>query len=766
MNNLEKYLDQVIEQRPVVYEPPSEPPQEAPTPNLFASVQKRWYIALLVFVLICAVALPAIWLLVEPYFIVQGAVNVAPSVPGILSDEAPGGGIGAYGDFVNTQATLLTSGTMLERIADDLAGRGLSLFSGKPQNKLEEVIARFRPTRATGNPAAVLKNAISREVIRASHVRNTTLLAVTMKSRSAAEAKQVVDSFLRNFQAVYGQASMQEENQNLQLLETRAAELLGKIQTQRKEIRQLAQEFGTMVLSNRQDMEMQRMIALSSEWTRLEAQRIALEAEISLLEQTEKASVSPEQLVVRRREQVNADPMVRELSARIVEMERDILIAQQTLMPGNPVLVRNQATLEAFKQTLENKRRELEDEFDAGLDEQLRLAAQEQVEAAHARLREIKAHEEALRSVLDQQDTATRQIGRTNLDIQDKQFQLQLDEEQYQQISRRIKAIEIERQARPRITPAFLGEVIATEDKRVKMAGAVVFGALACGFALALLRDKMDKTLQTPDDVVRHLDLPIIGTTTSSRTIKPAMFAEQIAGDYQMIRTNLGMLNNGGMPKRLVISSAGMREGKTTFAVNLATSLAKSGKKVLLIDGDMRKPDVGYMLNIANGSGGLQEVLLGEDPSGVISVLPSSGLHVLPASTRHLADAYELLTSPAAAEQIERLARDYDHLIIDSPPALAFPDALVWAKLGDAVILVSFAGQTTAPELKETKERFARVRAKVLGAVLSNVPVDQSLYRYAYTYRARNTPSERKARKPRKMLLPIQSPGDADNAKA
>jgi len=277
----------------------------------------------------------------------------------------------------------------------------------------------------------------------------------------------------------------------------------------------------------------------------------------------------------------------------------------------------------------------------------------------------------------------------------------------------------------------------------------------------------MDKTLQTPEDVLRQLDLPVLGTTTSSHALKPAVFAEQIAGDYQTIRANLGLHYDGGLPRRLVVSSAGTREGKTTFAVNLATSLAKSGKKVLLIDGDLRKPDVAQMLNIPKDAGYLQDVLLGGDASSMAYVLPSSGLHVLAANPRHTADPYELLTSSMAAEQIERLAREYDHLVIDSPPVLAFPDALVWAKLADAVVLVGFAGHTTAPDLKEARERFTRGRARVLGAVLSNVPLEQNLYRYAYAYRVRSESAARKIHKPKKLLLTGRPPeGDGDEGPA
>jgi succinoglycan biosynthesis transport protein ExoP len=276
-----------------------------------------------------------------------------------------------------------------------------------------------------------------------------------------------------------------------------------------------------------------------------------------------------------------------------------------------------------------------------------------------------------------------------------------------------------------------------------------------------VLKDKMDKTLQTPEDVARHLDLPVLGTTSSSHTVKPSLFAEQIAADYQTIRTNLGLLTNAGVPRKLAVSSAGMREGKTTFAVNLATSLARSGKKVLLVDGDLRKPDVRYMLNISNGEAGVQDVLMGEQPERAVCAIAASGLHVLAANPRSPVDVYELLASSKAAEQIEKLSREYDHLVIDTPPALAFPDALVWAKLAGAVILVGFAGQTTAPELKEAQERFTRIRVRVLGAILSNVRADQSLYRYGYNYRATEAESVRKARKQRKLLLPTESSGGA-----
>ena len=770
MNNLEKYLDQVIEQKPVVYEPPGEaqppqqqPPEEPPTINLLASVRRRWYIVLATAIVICAVALPAIWLVVEPQYIVQGAVKVLPVVPGILTNEpSPTGDMGGYGEFVNTQAAvLMRDHTMLQNVANELAGRNLAFFSGRPQNRIDQLISLVSPTKRYLDPERILRDAIAKKKITATAMPRTQLIGVTMQAARVDEAKTIVDSFLRTYEAQFGTDAGVQANQNLNLLEKQRKDLEGPITDLRQKIRDQADKYATITPGPLQEMEFNKQARLTAQMIQLEPQKIAAETNVSLLEKTEKVELSPEQAMSLRREYVNSNPMVAELSRSIVEMERD-LIMQQALIKDHPKLSQEQAALESFKKTLEAKRQELEKEADSSVEARQKEAAQQRLAAAKMEQTRIDTIYKTIRDLVDQQDARTQDVGRTSMNIQDLQFQLQVAQDQYDTLYRRIKTLQLEQQpGRPaRIAIAFWADVVETNDRRIQLVTAAVIGALACGFGLAFLRDRMDKTLQTPEDVTRHLDLPVLGTITSSRTIKPALFAEQIAGDYQTIRTNLGLMNDGGLPRKLVVSSAGTREGKTTFAVNLATSLAKSGKKVLLIDGDLRKPDVGQMMNVPKGVGHLQDVLLGGDASSLIYVSPSSGLHVLAASPRHMADPYELLTSSMAAEQIERLAREYDHLIIDSPPALAFPDALVWAKLADAVVLVGFAGQTTAPDLREAKDRFARGRARVLGAVLSNVPVDQSLYRYAYTYRSRSTPSGRKANKAKKLLLASQKPGD------
>ena len=138
--------------------------------------------------------------------------------------------------------------------------------------------------------------------------------------------------------------------------------------------------------------------------------------------------------------------------------------------------------------------------------------------------------------------------------------------------------------------------------------------------------------------------------------------------------------------------------------------------------------------------------------------MPQNGLDVLAADSGNTADAFELLASSVTAQRLNEISQSYDHVIIDTPPVLAFADALIWAKSADAVILTSFAGQTTGPDLKRAKERLAQINANVLGTVLNNVEVGHSYYGYGYNY-ARNGRSKTNARRAhRKMLLPMQTP--------
>ncbi|MHC4527376.1 MAG: polysaccharide biosynthesis tyrosine autokinase, partial [Planctomycetota bacterium] len=693
---------------------------------------------------------------------VTGAVRVAPILPNILTGEADRGVISNYYNFMNTQAEMITSSRVVQRVADELAHKNLTFFSGQSVDVVTKLKHRFNQTPPDRDPETILKEAISRDVIQAVPLRNTELLEVKMKSPDPEEARQIVNAFIQAYWEVEVSASTRDQDRELSLLDNERKVLAQKLHSQHNEVRKLAEEYGTAALEGRHDMMLQRVTALQAELTKVEARRIGLEVQVELLEKADQQVIAPEELLTMRNGYVNEDPTTVELTKSIVQLEQELIADKLTLAPGNPTLKQKQEFFESFMARLQERRRETADEFDRMAADAIQKAGQEKLANARQELEQTRAYEQRLRHVVGDQDTQTRKIGHKQLNIDDLKFQLALDEEYYETVRRRIRALEIERKGPARVSIAYKAEVVAVHDKRIKFSMALVFAAAACGMMLAVFRDKADLCLRTPEDVAKRIGIRIIGTTTRPATIKRALIPRQVAEDYQTIRANLGLLNGNGMPKKLAVTSAGMREGKTTFAVNLATSMAKSGKKVLLIDGDLRKPDIARLLHLPKGSRGLQELLFGKNGDRSVCSIPSIGLDVLAADSRNAADAFELLALPLTAQHIDEVSTNYDHVIIDTPPVLAFPDALLWAKMADAVILTCFASQTTAPDLKEAKQKLAQLKVKILGTVLANVPISQGYYRYGYSYYAQQDKSRKgsRAAKAKNLLLPMNNPQD------
>jgi len=758
MNTLEKYLDNVIEQRPA-YLPPPHTPHSEPTANLIGSVLRRWYIAAAIFLLVCAIGLPVIWLSIQPTYSVTGAIRVAPILTNILSGEADRGEISNYQSFVNTEAQKVTSPQVVERVADNFAGKKLSFFELKTTGLVPKLNRLLKGTQTTPEPASILKQAILDEVITSTADRSSELIKVTMKSPNPTEAEQIVNAFIRNYMAFEVSNSAEEGNRNLKFLETEKGVLAGKLKEKSEEIAPLIQEFGTTTLAVRYDMNLQGVASLFAELTKIKARKLYLAAQVEILEQTKEESISPQELLKLREEYVNSDPAVKLLVATIIQLEQELIVANQTLTSNNSELVRRKELLEAMKSRLEEQKQTVGKTFDETMSTELTKNTNQKLLNAQAELKQTKAYENELRDIQGTEDANTIALGRKQLAIQDLQNQWNLTKQMFDTISRRIQEIEMEQKRPGRISGYLNAEISQIQDKRIKFSIALMFGAAACGTLLALLREKIDRSLHTPDDIVRRIGIPLIGTTTSSQTIKPALLPGQIVEDYQTIRANLGLLNGGGMPKKVVVTSPGIQEGKTTFSINLATSMAKSGKKVLLIDGDLRKPDIAYLLNLPRGSRGLQDLLSGKEFEQVVCTVPSTGLDVLAADSHNNTDAYELLASPIAVQQINIITQRYDHIIIDTPPALAFPDALMWAKLADGVILTSFAGRTTTEDLIETTQRLKQINVRVLGTILSNVNASDSYYHYGYNhYYSKNANTQKNTKRVRtKILMPLQN---------
>ena len=731
MNMIEKHQSQQLLQDITPLEVSVEPGADS-HPSLIKPILRRWYIVLITFLVICAIGVPAIWLLIKPMQAATAAIRVAPIISSILfSDKDSEGVIPMYTNFVNTQADLIISDQVLQRVADDLVDKNLRFFKN------------------AANPVVKLRKALMNEDITVATERNSELIKITMKGRDSIEAAQIVDAFVKAYMAIEVSKEAQGGDQKLAVLENEHRVLTDKLERLRRTIHQMAEEYGSTVLTDRQEIMLKRVADIQAELTTIQTRKITLEAQQQLGQQ----GISPDKLLKMRYEFINADPTVQVLSGNITELDQGLIVAKQTLAPANPELQRKSELLEALKARLEEKRQEVGKTFDEMMSQELAKSREDQMANIKAELEQIANYEKRLQDMLAKESADAVELGRKHLAIQDQQEQLELTKELYDTVRRRIQELEMERKRPARISIAYNANITPVPNKRLKYTAALIFASLAAGCFLAFLRDKADYSLYTPDDVTKRVGIRIIGTTTSADYVDMPKLPQQVVNDYQTIRANLGLLNGGNIPNKLVITSAGTREGKTTFAINLATSLARAGKKVLLVDGDLRKPDIRRLLNLPKDSRGLQDVLLGKSFENVVHSIPSEGFDVLTADSRNASDGFELLSLPDVSKYLNLISAKYDHVIIDSPPVLAFPDALLWAKIADGVILTSFAGYTEEQDLREAVGRLAQIKVKVLGTVLSNVRLGHSYYRYGYNYSANKAAAKNSRRKSGKTML-------------
>ena len=791
MSDLEKYHDHVIEQRPANFEMPPDAEIHS-TSSMVMGVLRRWYIVMLVFFVMCAIGMPAIWFLIEPLYSVTGAIWIAPLLEDPITGEADAGAI-SYRSFKNTQVPIITSSRIVQNVADVLKDKNLIFFKNEATGPIAKLKQTLKKSKAKPEPASMLKQAIANGVIKAISERDTELIKITMQSQDAEEAKTIVDAFIDAYKADIISSSNEDEWRTISVLEDKAKMLASSLKKQREKIDALGEKYGTKsstALDKHQEIKLGRMEMLLTKITEWEGRRIDLETKVEKLKKRmessdadkEKQTAEKEKLAVETviavdqnnltlRKYMDSDSRLNEFITSLELSERDFFRGGLIYTKENPEYKNLEATKKMWEERVEQRKSELVEtwtalraEETAQQEEKKRLITEKQLTDLQEELGLASALEQKFKDMFDEVELETHDVGTRQMEIENLQFQLRLDQEIYDTIRRRINELDVGRNRLDRISVAHYADSGPIRDKRAKYSMALMFGSMACGMLLAFLRDKADLRLRTPDDVVKRIGIRIIGTTTSSDTVKRPLLPKQLAGDYQTIRANLRLLNGDKEPKMLVVTSPGMREGKTTFAINLAMSMSRSGKKVLLIDGDLRKPDVAHLLNLPEGSRGLQDVLFGRKFDRAVCSMTSAGLDVLAADSRNRDDACELLALPGARQRINTISQKYDHVIIDTPPVLAFPDALMWAKMADAVILTSFAGQTTAPDLREANEKLAQINVNVLGTILSNVRAGNSYYRYGHNYYVRNARSRENARRAAaKLLLPVQ--GQKDNNK-
>lgn len=275
---------------------------------------------------------------------------------------------------------------------------------------------------------------------------------------------------------------------------------------------------------------------------------------------------------------------------------------------------------------------------------------------------------------------------------------------------------------------------------------AIVLGALLSGLYV-VMREHLLQFVRTPDDVTSRLGYPALGTVPASDD--PLQDARDpktgLSEAFGALRTNLSLSSSNGVPSSLSFTSARQGEGKSTVAFGLAISLARIGKRVVLIDADLRRPNVHRLAQVSNDRGvsnllaseaSLAEVLQRDALPGV-DIIVAGPVPPNPA---------ELLAGERLAALVQQLEQDYDQVLVDGAPLLGLADAPLVSSAVRGTIFVIESAKTSVRSVTTALARLDASKVSVLGIVLSRFEPETQGYSYDYSYQYSYAEGEKKGR--------------------
>lgn len=267
-----------------------------------------------------------------------------------------------------------------------------------------------------------------------------------------------------------------------------------------------------------------------------------------------------------------------------------------------------------------------------------------------------------------------------------------------------------------------------------------IAGAAGLLFSVAgvLILEHMDNTIKTPDDIETHLKLPVLGVIPligEDEDMAEALGDQRshISEAFRSFQTSLQFATAAGMPKSLSITSSKPNEGKSTIALTLARTSARLGSRVLLIDGDLRKPSLHTKMGLPNFVG-LSNYLAGTtQPDDVIQRTDIDTLYFM-ASGPLPPNPADLLAGPKLASLLALGGEFFELIVIDSPPVLGIADAPLIGNAVNGMLIVVTAGETRRQVAQVGIKRLLMARTQILGTVLNRFHAKHAGYGYGYGY--------------------------------
>lgn len=670
--------------------------------------RRRWLVAAIM--LCCVAAGLAATLLMTPVYTATTRIEIARSQENVTNVEALQAEDSGQGlEFYQTQYSLLATRSLALRVARELNLADDPAFAAS--YNLNQTGAQTSQQQRMERAADILLNGID-----IAPIRGSALVDIHFTSPDPALSAKIADEWAQQYIATSIDRRFASTAGARKYLEQQLASLREKLEKSESELVNYASD--------------KRIIALSTSEgadgvTRTERTLVAsdLEGLSAQLTAATAARIAAES-AMRAGSGATAD-MLGNSAINGLRQERALIAAQYAKMleqfePGYPAAQALKSQLDALDSAI----RQEESRAGSSLQRNYREAA--------AREGQLRAKVEGLKGQM---------ISQRRDSIQYAIYQREVDtnRELYDSLLQRYKEIGVAGVGSTNIAVVDRAEIPAGPSSPSLVLNVLL--GLGAGLAISALTlfvsEMFDQTVRDPGDVSGIFGLPLLGAIPR---VREAAFQDlvrdhrsDVVEAYLSTKTSLSFLTSHGVPRTFLVTSTGPNEGKSVSAAALAEILARAGKNVVLVDGDMRNPSVGGLFGLEQEVG-LSNYLAGQgNIEEIITATSTANLDVICAGPMP-PNAAELLGGPRIHYLLQMLSQHYDHVLVDSPPVMGLADAPLLSTAVDGVVFTIEANRFKMRVIKTAVERLHSASAHMLGTIVTKIDRHSAAYGYGYNY--------------------------------
>ena len=644
--------------------------------------------------------------------------------------------------FYQTQYTILKSRGLARKTLDALNLWDSPEFGGDDAQKkksfsvmgtvsgaagwVKSLFSSARPTIATPEAGETARQSRAIDAflggLTVSPIRNSSLVDVRFASPDPKMAADVANGLAKQYI---------EQNLEYRFLSTKeASDWLGqqvaverkKLEASEQALQRYRERGDAVALEDRQNIVVQRLSDLNAAYTKARTERFEKEALYNQLKglQNDRTALDTFPAIL-------SNTFIQQLKSQLADLQRQQAQMAERLGEKHPEMIKLNSAIQSTEAKLEGELAKV-------------------VQSVRNEFLSAQAQERSLASELETQKAGALALNRKGIEYGVLRREAESNKQMYEALMQRAKETGISGEMKAsNIRVVDQAEIPRSPVRPRKTVSLVLglFGGLVAGVGLAFFVDYLDSRIKNPDEIKHALGLSFLGLVPAlqdrdlaegrSPLISdkvPQNFAEAFRG----VRTSVTFSSAEEGPRSVLVTSTQPTEGKTVVAVNLALALAQSGQRVLLIDGDMRKPRVHELMNVKQAPG-LSSLLVGKAKAND-AVLKAGvpNLWVLPAG-QFPPNPAELLGSTRFRDLLKSVAAHFDWIVIDSPPVMAVTDAAVIAHRTTGVVFVVGSEQTSRHMARTAVERLVASKATILGAVLNRADVQRNPYYYAQYYK-------------------------------